>query len=82
MWTNPGFLQSIGFAKMIGDFTMFNVRESVDSLATKFRDPLEATGASLSSVQDEVEETIECSISCQQQQLQRNMVQVTCIPRL
>ena len=40
---------------------MFNVRESVDSLVTKFRDPLEAKGASLSSVQDEVEEIIEYS---------------------
>ena len=44
-----------------GDFTMFNVRESVDSLVTKFRDPLEAKGVSLSSVQDEVEEIIEYS---------------------
>jgi len=72
MRTNPGFLQSIiAFIDtknwiykddgVGGDFTMFNVRESVDSLVTKFRDPLEAKGASLSSVQDEVEEIIEYS---------------------
>jgi len=61
MWTNPGFLPSIiafidtknWIYEGVGhDFTMFNVRESVDSLVTKFRNPLGAKGASLSSAQD------------------------------
>jgi len=38
---------------------MFNVRELVDSLVTRFRDPLEAKGASLSSVQDEEDEIVD-----------------------
>ena len=44
-----------------GDYTMFEVRESVECIVTKFQDPLEAKEASLSSVQDEVEEIIEYS---------------------
>ena len=72
MWSDPGLLRSIlvfidtknwiykddGVG---GDYTMFEVRESVECIVTKFRDLLEAKEASLSSVQDEVEEIIEYS---------------------
>ena len=72
MWSDPGLLRSIlafiDTKKWIykddgvgGDYTMFEVRESVECIVTKFRDPLEAKEASLSSVQDEVEEIIEYS---------------------